>query len=64
MAVLFLKMVYRGMHVSGKYTNISPYTKKLIRWLRAMRHNDIVIARAYEVVCKIPNLHPVFASQS
>jgi hypothetical protein len=53
LAVLLLEMVYQGMRVSGKHSDVSPYIKKLIRWLRAMRHNDPVVARAYEVVCKI-----------
>ena len=53
LAVLLLEMVHQGMRVSGKHSDVSPYIKKLIRWLRAMRHNDSVVARAYEVVCKI-----------
>ncbi|KAH7091380.1 fungal-specific transcription factor domain-containing protein [Paraphoma chrysanthemicola] len=53
MAVLLLEMAYGNKDMRGSDPNMTTSIKKLIRWLRAMRHDDPVAARAYQVTWKI-----------
>lgn len=53
MAVLLLELSYGAEHMMTNGTSISTCLKKLIRWLRAMRVNDAVTRRAYEVIVGI-----------
>ncbi|PZD28374.1 fungal specific transcription factor domain containing protein [Pyrenophora tritici-repentis] len=55
MAVLLLEMAYEGKHLAEEKADIITSIKKMIRWLRAMRVNDPVASRAYDVVYKILN---------
>jgi hypothetical protein len=52
-AVLLLKMAYRAEGARTGAPPVAPSIKKLIRWLRAMQKNDLVAARAYEVLWRI-----------
>ena len=53
MAVLLLEMAYRDNDVKNSDPSMTESIKKLIRWLRAMQHDDPVAARAYHVIWKI-----------
>ena len=48
-AVLILEMTYRKRDTESSEPSMVISIRKLIRWLRAMRHNDPVAARAYHV---------------
>jgi hypothetical protein len=53
MAVLLLEMAYESKEVKESNPNITASIKKLVRWLRAMQHNNPIAAEAYKVVWKI-----------
>jgi hypothetical protein len=53
MAVLLLEMSYEGKQLKEEKADLIQCIKKMIAWLRAMRVNDPVAARAYDVVFKI-----------
>jgi hypothetical protein len=53
MAVLLLEMAYGNKDMKASDPSMTSSIKKLIRWLRAMQHNDPVAARAYKVTWKI-----------
>ncbi|KAH7366641.1 fungal-specific transcription factor domain-containing protein [Pyrenochaeta sp. MPI-SDFR-AT-0127] len=53
MAVLLLEMAYDATHMQDRKEDLTASIKKLIRWLRAMQHNDPVAGRAYQVVWRI-----------
>ncbi|KAF2134944.1 hypothetical protein P153DRAFT_362657 [Dothidotthia symphoricarpi CBS 119687] len=53
LAVLLLEMAFQGTQSKNNNAEIFACVKKLIRWLRAMRSNDAVAGRAYDVVWKI-----------
>ncbi|KAF2030932.1 hypothetical protein EK21DRAFT_64343 [Setomelanomma holmii] len=53
MAVLLLEMAYGNKDMRASDPSMTISIKKLIRWLRAMQHNDPVAARAYKVTWKI-----------
>jgi hypothetical protein len=53
MAVLLLEMAYEHKHLKEEKSDIVACIKKMIRWLHAMRANDPVASRAYDVVFKI-----------
>ncbi|CAN9448106.1 unnamed protein product [Alternaria alternata] len=55
LAVLLLEMAYEGKHLKDEKADILACIKKMIRWLRAMKANDPVAARAHDVVYKILN---------
>ncbi|KAI4622305.1 hypothetical protein J4E83_005047 [Alternaria metachromatica] len=55
LAVLLLEMAYEGKHLKDEREDIMGCIKKMIRWLRAMKANDPVAARAHDVVYKILN---------
>ncbi|KAI4694813.1 hypothetical protein J4E81_006414 [Alternaria sp. BMP 2799] len=55
MSVLLLEMAYEGKHLKDEREDIMGCIKKMIRWLRAMKTNDPVAARAHDVVYKILN---------
>ncbi|KAI4947324.1 hypothetical protein J4E91_006676 [Alternaria rosae] len=55
LAVLLLEMAYEGKHLKDEREDIMACIKKMIRWLRAMKANDPVAARAHDVVYKILN---------
>lgn len=52
-AVLILEMTYGSKHVKSSEPSTTVSIKKLIRWLRAMQHNNPVAARAHDVIRKI-----------
>ncbi|CAG5179628.1 uncharacterized protein ALTATR162_LOCUS9381 [Alternaria atra] len=49
-AVLILDMTYRNREIKSSEPSMVVSIRKLIRWLRAMRHNDPVAARAHHVI--------------
>ena len=49
-AVLILEMTYRKRDMESSEPSMVVSVRKLIRWLRAMRHNDPVAARAHHVI--------------
>jgi hypothetical protein len=53
MAILLLEMAYESLEIKNPNPNITASIKKLVRWLRAMQHNDPIAAKAYKVICKI-----------
>jgi hypothetical protein len=53
MAVLLLEMAYEHKHLKEEKFDIATCIKRMIRWLHAMRENDPVASRAYDVVYKI-----------
>lgn len=52
-AVLLLEMAYRAEEARTGAPPVALSIKKLIRWLRAMQKNNLVAARAYEVLWRI-----------
>jgi hypothetical protein len=53
MAVLLLEMTYSNEDPKRDDRSIILSIKKLIRWLKVMRDNDLVAARAFEVIWRI-----------
>lgn len=52
-AVLLLEMAYKAGDTNTDAISVVPSIRKLMRWLQAMKNNDPVAARAYEVVWRI-----------
>ena len=52
-AVLLLEMAYKAQDITKDASSATRSIRKLIRWLQAMQENDLVAARAYEVVWRI-----------
>lgn len=52
-SVLLLEMTYEGNDLKDDKADLMGCVKKMIRWLRAMKANDPVAKRAYNVVWKI-----------
>lgn len=51
--VFLVELSKRGRKLPNATENISTPLKKLVRWLRAMRYQDVVARRAYKVVFDI-----------
>jgi hypothetical protein len=46
-------MAYESRETKSSDPNITASIKKLVRWLRAMQHNDPIAAKAFKVIRKI-----------
>jgi hypothetical protein len=51
--VLLLELAQGAIHWPTDPSNIATCVEKLTRWLKAMKSNDVVSERAYNVVCKM-----------
>ena len=64
-AALLLEVAYQGRHTEENNASITSDIQKLMKWLRAMRHNDPVASRAYDVVRRIlHNTSPVLHTKA
>jgi hypothetical protein len=55
--VLLLELAQGAIHWPTDPSNIATCVEKLTRWLKAMKSNDIVSERAYNIVCKMLGKH-------
>ncbi|CAG5137217.1 uncharacterized protein ALTATR162_LOCUS54 [Alternaria atra] len=55
--VLLLELAQGAIHWPTDPSNIATCVGKLTRWLKAMKSNDVVSERAYNIVCKMLGKH-------
>ncbi|XPS72536.1 hypothetical protein M3J09_004698 [Ascochyta lentis] len=55
--VLLLELAQGAIHWPTDPSNIATCVDKLTRWLKAMKRNDVVSERAYNIVCKMLGKH-------
>jgi hypothetical protein len=55
--VLLLELAQGAIHWPTDPSNIATCVEKLTRWLKAMKSNDVVSERAYNIVCKMLGKH-------